>query len=67
MAAFLIGASKGSYFGFSDMEDDCDEEGLGGWAECAWKHYELYESVRSGQPLGQATVSGDGYRFLGVF
>ena len=50
MAAFLIVFRKGSYFGFSNMQDDTDEFSLGGGAgelevlRCA-RHDRSWEAI----------------------
>ena len=44
MAAFLVVYGKGSYFGFSQMDDPNDEYQLGGWADVSWPYYSLYDT-----------------------
>jgi len=56
MAAFLITAGKGSYFGFSNMQDPRDNDDLGGWADVSWDYYKQYDSVVTGRPLGPGTA-----------
>lgn len=67
MAAFLVSAGNGSYFGFSNMQDPRDELGLGGWAAVSWDYFPQYDSIVTGQPLGPGEPSADGMSFWRPF
>lgn len=64
MAAFLVSMGKGSYFGFSDMQND--PEG-GGWFDVSWDWHRQYEQIVTGAPLGPASVSNHGMTFTREF
>ena len=64
MAAFLVSMGKGSYFGFSDMQND--PEG-GGWFDVSWDWHNQYDQIITGEPLGPATVSNNGMTFTREF
>lgn len=64
MAAFLVSMGQGSYFGFSDMQND--PEG-GGWFDVSWDWHSQYENLVTGEPLGPATVSNNGMTFTRQF
>lgn len=64
IAAFLVSMGPGSYFGFSDMQND--PEG-GGWFDISWDWQSQYDSIVTGTPRGSATVSSDGMRFTREF
>ncbi len=64
MAAFLVSMGEGSYFGFSDMQND--PEG-GGWFDVSWDWHQQYEQVATGRPLGPATISNNGMTFTRQF
>jgi len=64
MAAFLVSFGKGSYFGFSNMENDGE---CGGWCVPSWPYYAQYDAIVTGKPLGAATVTNNGYTFTRQF
>lgn len=64
IAAFLVSMGKGSYFGFSDMQND--PEG-GGWFDVSWDWHNQYDQIVTGRPLGAATVSNNGMTFTREF
>lgn len=64
MAAFLVSMGPGSYFGFSDMQND--PEG-GGWFDQSWEWQTQYDRIVTGEPMGSATISADGMVFTRQF
>lgn len=60
IAAFLVSMGPGSYYGFSDMQND--PEG-GGWFDQSWDYHAQFDQIVTGAPLGAATVSQNGMRF----
>lgn len=64
IAAFLVSMGPGSYFGFSDMQND--PEG-GGWFDVSWDHHPQYNTVVTGQPVGDVEVSQNGMVFTRRF
>lgn len=57
IAAFLIGMGKGSYFGFSNMQDKNDKYDLGGWADVSWLWHEQYHNLHHmGHPKDHASM-----------
>jgi hypothetical protein len=60
IAAFLIGITPGSYFGFSDMQSDTEG---GGWFDESWKYYSIYDELVTGEPVSEPVVSDDGMEF----
>jgi len=64
IAAFLVSMGPGSYFGFSDMQDD--SEG-GGWFDVSWDYHSQYDTIVTGRPLGEVEISEDGMTFTRNF
>lgn len=64
IAAFLVSMGPGSYFGFSDMQND--PEG-GGWFDVSWDYHPQYETIITGQPVGDVEISADGMTFTRTF
>lgn len=71
IAAFLVSYGEGSYYGFSDMENDPE---CGGWCIPSWEYHNQYDAIVTGKPLGAATQStndadddDDGYEFTRYF
>ncbi len=57
MAAFLVSAGEGSYFGFSNMQDPNDKYQMGGWNDVSWQWHDQYADIGAvGHPLGPASV-----------
>jgi len=67
MAAFLVVAGKGSYFGFSDMEDPNDDYELGGWADSSWPYFPQYDTTRTGRPLSPPIITDNGRHYSREF
>lgn len=64
MAAFLVAMGPGSYFGFSDMQND--PEG-GGWFDVSWDYPIQFDQVVTGEPTGEVVVTENGMRFSREF
>ncbi|NET32104.1 MAG: hypothetical protein F6K19_08880 [Cyanothece sp. SIO1E1] len=64
MAAFLVSMGPGSYFGFSDMQSD--PEG-GGWFDISWDYFQQYDSIITGEPIGETVISNNGMTFTRRF
>ncbi|MEM1340662.1 MAG: hypothetical protein AAGF96_23110 [Bacteroidota bacterium] len=64
MAAFLVAMGPGSYFGFSDMQNDPE---LGGWGDISWDYFAQYDDIVTGQPIGDVQVGNDGMIFTRQF
>ncbi len=64
MAAFLVSMGPGSYFGFSDMQND--PEG-GGWFDVSWDYHQQYDNIATGKPVGTVEVSNNGMTFTRAF
>ena len=64
MAAFLVSMGPGSYFGFSDMQND--PEG-GGWFDVSWNYESQYDTIVTGNPIGDVQVSNNGMTFTRTF
>lgn len=64
IAAFLVSMGPGSYFGFSDMQND--PEG-GGWFDVSWEYYPQYDEIVTGEPIGPVEVSDSGMTFTRTF
>jgi hypothetical protein len=54
----------GSYFGYSNMQ--AEPEG-GGWFDENWQYYEQYDTIVTGIPLNEASVSNNGMTFTRKF
>ena len=64
MAAFLVSMGPGSYFGFSNMQND--PEG-GGWFDVSWDYFSQYDTIITGQPIGDVQISNNGMTFTRQF
>eukprot|EP00466_Bigelowiella_natans_P014455 jgi/Bigna1/67234/fgenesh1_pg.3_\ len=67
IAGFLVGMGKGSYFGFSNMQDKDDPYAMGGWYDSSWKYYSQYDQLRTGKPEGPAEMGADKMFFRRTF
>lgn len=64
IAAFLVSMGEGSYFGFSDMQNDPE---LGGWGDISWEYEPQYDTVVTGSPIGAVQISNNGMTFTRTF
>lgn len=64
MASFLVSMGPGSYFGFSNMQND--PEGAG-WFDMSWDYQNQYDHIATGNPIGEVQVTNDGMTFSRVF
>ncbi|HAA13305.1 MAG TPA: hypothetical protein DCE41_17100, partial [Cytophagales bacterium] len=64
MAAFLVAMGPGSYFGFSDMQND--PEGAG-WFDVSWDYHPQFDRIVTGNPVGEVQVSNSGMTFTRQF
>ncbi len=64
IAAFLVTMGPGDYFGFSNME--AEPEG-GGWFDESWVYHDIYDTIRTGAPLGPPIERMDGNVFVRRF
>jgi len=64
MAAFLVSMGPGSYFGFSNMQNDPE---LGGWGDVSWEYHSQYDTIVTGDPIGEVQISNDGMTFTREF
>ena len=64
IAAFLVSMGEGSYFGFSDMQNDPE---LGGWGDISWGYESQYDTIITGNPIGNVQVSNNGMTFSRTF
>ena len=64
IAAFLVSMGTGSYFGFSDMQNDAEG---GGWFDVSWEYHSQYDTIVTGRPVGEVEISDDGMTFTRTF
>ena len=64
IATFLVSMGPGSYFGFSNMQNDPE---LAGWGDVSWDYYPQYENVVTGKPIGEVEITNDGMTFTRTF
>lgn len=64
VAAFLVSMGEGSYFGFSDMQND--PEG-GGWFDVSWNYEPQFDNTVTGNPIGDVQISNNGMTFTRTF
>ena len=64
IAAFLVSMGPGSYFGFSDMQNDAEG---GGWFDVSWDYHAQYDTIVTGPPVGEVEISEDGMVFTRTF
>ena len=64
IAAFLVSMGPGSYFGFSNMQNDPE---LAGWGDVSWEYHSQYDSIVTGDPIGDVHVSNNGMTFTREF
>ena len=64
IAAFLVSMGPGSYFGFSNMQNDPE---LGGWGDVSWEYHSQYDSIVTGAPKGEVQISNNGMTFTREF
>lgn len=64
IAAFLVSMGPGSYFGFSNMQNDPE---LAGWGDVSWEYHSQYDSIVTGAPIGEVNISNDGMTFTRQF
>jgi hypothetical protein len=64
IAAFLVSMGPGSYFGFSDMQNDAEG---GGWFDVSWEYHSQYDTIVTGRPVGEVKISDDGMSFTRAF
>mgnify|MGYP006266117463 CR=1 FL=1 len=64
IAAFLVSMGPGSYFGFSNMQNDPE---LGGWGDVSWEYHSQYDTIETGNPIGEVQLSNDGMTFTREF
>lgn len=64
IAAFLVSMGPGSYFGFSNMQNDPE---LAGWGDVSWEYHSQYDSIVTGDPIGDVQISNNGMTFTREF
>jgi hypothetical protein len=64
IVAFLVSMGPGSYFGFSDMQNDAEG---GGWFDVSWEYHSQYDTIVTGRPVGEVEISDDGVVFTRTF
>jgi hypothetical protein len=64
IAAFLVSMGPGSYFGFSDMQNDYEG---GGWFDVSWEYHSQYDTIVTGRPVGEVETGEHGMTFTRRF